>query len=123
MRAPARLKTKAGHHPRARVHARWSPIGQRDRRSALIRTLGVLLGLLMVVGLAADAYAESFLGSLPAVSGLDAASLGGDVFITDRNGVQLADVAEQGDRRIYTPLRDISPKLAQATVAVEDKTV
>jgi membrane peptidoglycan carboxypeptidase len=122
MRAPARLKTKAGHSPRARLHARWSPIGQRDRRSTAFRTLGVLLGIVMVLGLAADAYAQSFVGSLPSVTGLDAANLGGDVFIADRGGKLLADIADQGDRRIFTPLSNMSPNLARATVAIEDKT-
>ena len=118
MRAPARLKTKAGHKPRARVHARWSPIGQKDRRTTLIRLLGVVLAVAMLVGLAADAYAESFLASLPSIDGLDAASLGGDAFITDRDGKLLADVAAQGDRRIYAQLNSISPKMQQATVAI-----
>ena len=80
MRAPARLKTKAGHRPRARLHATWSPIGQREKRTTTVRVVGVLLGLVMAVGLAADAYAESFLGSLPDIKGLDASSLGGAAF-------------------------------------------
>lgn len=121
MRAPARLRTKAGHNPRARVHARWSPIGQRDRRTTVIRVLGVVLALLMVAGMAADAYAASFVASLPSIDGLDAASLGGDAFITSRDGKLLADVAAQGDRRIYVQLKDISPKLQEATVSIEDK--
>ena len=122
MRAPARLRTKAGHNPRARVHARWSPIGQKDRRTALIRLLGVVIALVMVAGMAADAYAASFVASLPSIDGLDAANLGGDAFITTRDGQVLADVAAQGDRRIYARLGDISPKLQQATVAIEDNT-
>ena len=48
-----------------------------------MRVVGVLLGLVMAIGLAADAYAESFLGSLPDIKGLDASSLGGDFFITE----------------------------------------
>src|SRR5712691_1154476 len=32
---PQKIKTKGGHRPRARVHAGWSPIGQRLRRVAL----------------------------------------------------------------------------------------
>ncbi len=87
----------------------------------MIRLLGVLLAGGMVAGLAADAYAESFLSSLPSIGGLDAANLGGDVFITDRSGKLLADVSAQGDRRIYVQLKDISPKLAQATIAIEDR--
>ena len=62
-----KIKTKGGHRPRARVHAAWSPIGQRLRRIALVRGLGVLLALLLVVGFAADAYAQSFFDSLPSI--------------------------------------------------------
>jgi len=121
MRAPSRLKTKAGHRPRARLHAGWSPIGQREKRTTLMRVLGVLIGLMMIVGLAADAYAESFLGSLPDIKGLDASSLGGDFFITDRNGKLLADVTDQGNRKIYAHLADVAPVMAKATVSIEDK--
>ena len=60
---PEKITTKGGHRPRARIHADWSPIGQRLRRNALLRTLGVVLALLIVVGLAADAYAQSFFDS------------------------------------------------------------
>jgi membrane peptidoglycan carboxypeptidase len=86
-----------------------------------MRLLGVLIGLVMIVGLAADAYAESFLGSLPDIKGLDASSLGGDFFITDRNGKLLADVTDQGNRKIYAHLADIAPVMAKATVSIEDK--
>ena len=121
MRAPARLKTKSGHRPRARLHATWSPIGQREKRTTLLRVLGLMLGLVMVLGLAADAYAESFLGSLPDIRGLDASSLGGDIFITDRNGRLLADVTDQGNRKIYVHLSQVAPVMTKATVAIEDK--
>jgi len=121
LRAPARLKTKSGHRPRARLHATWSPIGQREKRTTLLRVLGLLLGLVMVLGLAADAYAESFLGSLPDIRGLDASSLGGDIFITDRNGRLLADVTDQGNRKIYVHLSQVAPVMTKATVAIEDK--
>ena len=86
-----------------------------------MRVVGVLLGLVMAIGLAADAYAESFLGSLPDIKGLDASSLGGDFFITDRNGKLLADVTDQGNRKIYVHLTDVAPVMSQATVAIEDK--
>ena len=82
-----------------------------------MRVLGVLIGLMMIVGLAADAYAESFLGSLPDIKGLDASSLGGDFFITDRNGKLLADVTDQGNRKIYAHLADVAPVMAMATVS------
>jgi membrane peptidoglycan carboxypeptidase len=120
-RKPARIRTKAGHKPRARVHAGWSPIGQRARRTALVRALGVLLGLLLVTGLAADAYAQEYLSSLPSIEGLDATRFSGDVLVYDRGGTKLADLGNQGDRRLIVKLSDISPKLVEATVAIEDK--
>ncbi len=67
---PQKIKTKGGHRPRARVHAGWSPIGQRLRRVALVRGLGVFLAVVLVVGFAVDAYAQSFFDSLPSIQGL-----------------------------------------------------
>src|SRR5918912_744926 len=121
MKEPARYRTKSGRAPRARVHAGWSPIGRRRARNALLRTLGVVGGILLVVGIGVDAYAESFLGSLPSVTGLDSAAFKGDALVYDRNGQLLADLGEGGDRRVNVQLDQISPKLVQATVAIEDK--
>jgi membrane peptidoglycan carboxypeptidase len=118
---PEKIKTKGGHRPRARVHAGWSPIGQRLRRIALARGLGVLLALLLVVGFAADAYAQSFFDSLPSIQGLDSSTFGGDTVVTDRKGVVLADVGNHGDHRLAVKLKNVSPVLIQATVAIEDK--
>jgi membrane peptidoglycan carboxypeptidase len=118
---PQKIKTKGGHRPRARVHAGWSPIGQRIRRVALVRGLGVVLAVLLVVGFAADAYAQSFFDGLPSIQGLDSAAFAGDTLITDRKGVPLADVGNHGDHRLAVKLRDISPVMIQATVAIEDK--
>jgi membrane peptidoglycan carboxypeptidase len=118
---PQKIKTKGGHRPRARVHAGWSPIGQRLRRMALVRGLGALLAVLLVVGFAADAYAQSFFDSLPSIQGLDSSSFAGDTLITDRGGTVLADVGNHGDHRLAVKLKDIAPVMLQATVAIEDK--
>src|SRR5467141_3754005 len=118
---PERIKTKGGHQPRARIHASWSPIGQKMRRTATVRGLGAVLEVLLVIGFAADAYAQSFFDSLPSIHGLDSAAFAGDTIITDRNGVLLADVGNHGDHRLAVKLRDVSPVMIQATVAIEDK--
>src|SRR5579864_239683 len=119
---PERVRTKGGHSPRARIHAAWSPIGQKMRRTALLRGLGFLLGLLLLVGLAGDAYAQSFFDSLPSIQGLDSAAFAGDTVITDYTGkVQLADVGNHGDHRLAVRLKDVNPVMVNATVAIEDR--
>jgi membrane peptidoglycan carboxypeptidase len=119
---PERIKTKEGHRPRARVHATWSPIGQRSRRVAAVRGLGVVLGVVLVIGFAVDAFAQSFFDSLPSIQGLDSAAFAGDTVITDSTGkVQLADVGNHGDHRLAVKLKDVAPVMVQATIAIEDK--
>src|SRR5947208_13606426 len=119
---PERIKTKGGHSPRARIHAAWSPIGQKMRRTALLRGLGGAMAILLVIGLAADAYAQSFFDSLPSIQGLDSAPYAVDTLITDNTGkVTLADVGNHGDHRLAVKLQDVSPVAVQATVAIEDK--
>ena len=119
---PERIKTKGGHSPRARIHAAWSPIGQKMRRTAILRGLGAVLAVLLVIGLAADAYAQSFFDSLPSIQGLDSAAFAGDTLITDNTGkVVLADVGNHGDHRLAVKLKDVAPIAVQATVAIEDK--
>src|SRR6266566_1046360 len=118
---PEKIKTKGGHKPRARIHASWSPIGQKMRRTATMRGLGAVLAVLLVIGFAADAYAQSFFDSLPSIHGLDSAAFAGDTIITDRNGVLLADVGNHGDHRLAVKLKDVAPVMIQATVAIEDK--
>src|SRR5437879_11070001 len=83
---PERIKTKGGHSPRARIHAAWSPIGQKMRRTTVVRGLGAVLAVLLVIGLAADAYAQSFFDSLPPIQGLDSATFAGDTVITNSTG-------------------------------------
>jgi membrane peptidoglycan carboxypeptidase len=118
---PETIKTKAGHRPRARIHAGWSPIGQRIRRNHVWRAIGILIALVLVVGLAADAYAQSFFDSLPSIQGLDSAVFSGDTVITDRKGVILADVGDQGNHRQAVRLSQINPIAIKATVAIEDR--
>src|SRR5881394_3589721 len=96
---PDRIKTKGGHSPRARIHAAWSPIGQKMRRTTMLRGLGAVLAIMLVLGLGAAAFA-------------------GDTLITDSTGkVELADVGNHGDHRLAVKLKDISPVAVQATVA------
>jgi membrane peptidoglycan carboxypeptidase len=92
------------------------------RRTATLRGLGVVLAVLLVVGFAADAYAQSFFESLPTIQGLDSAGFAGDTVITDSTGqVLLADVGNHGDHRLAVKLKDVAPVMVQATVAIEDK--
>ena len=119
---PEKIRTKGGHAPRARIHAGWSPIGQHHRRVALLRALGIFLAVVLVLGFAVDAYAQSFFDSLPSVHGLDSAAFAGDTVIYDSSGkVLLADVGSQGNHRLAVKLKDMAPTVIQATVAIEDK--
>src|SRR5437588_2808353 len=119
---PEKIRTKGGHQPRARIHAGWSPIGQHHRRVALLRGLGVFVAVVLVLGFAVDAYAQSFFDSLPSIHGLDTAAFAGDTLITDRNGNKLADIGyHTGDHRLAVRLKDVSPNMVNATIAIEDK--
>jgi len=82
----------------------------------------VLGGLLAVLVIGANVYAVSFLDSLPSVRNVDASQWTGDTFIQDRNGALLADIGKGGDRRVNVPLSQISEKVIQGTVSVEDRT-
>ena len=87
-----------------------------------MRGLGAALGVILVIGLAADAYAQSFFDSLPAIQGLDSAAFAGDTLVTDSTGkVVLGDVGNHGDHRLAVKLKDVNPIAVQATVAIEDK--
>ena len=119
---PEKIKTKGGHQPRARIHAGWSPIGQHHRRVAILRGLAVFVAVVLVLGFAVDAYAQSFFDSLPSIRGLDSAAFAGDTVITDRTGkIILADVGNHGDHRLAVLLKNVAPAMIQATVAIEDK--
>src|SRR3984893_18468106 len=118
---PATIKTKAGHRPSASIHANRSPIGQKMRRTALFRGLGVVIALLLVIGFAADAYAQTFFDSLPSIQGLDSAAFAGDTTIYSSDGVLLADVGNHGDHRLAVKVAQVAPVMIQSTVAIEDK--
>src|SRR5256885_8348130 len=119
---PEKITTKGGHKPRARIHAGWSPIGQHHRRVAVLRALGVLVQVLLVLGFAADAYAQSFFDSLPSIRGLDSSTFEGDTVLTDRGGgTLLARIGNEGNHRQAVRLKQIAPSMIQATVAIEDK--
>ena len=47
-----------------------------------MRGLGAVLAVLLVIGFAADAYAQTFFDSLPSIQGLDSAAFAGDTIIT-----------------------------------------
>jgi membrane peptidoglycan carboxypeptidase len=87
----------------------------------MLRLLGVVLAVVIVIGLAGDAYAQSFVDSLPSIQGLDSSVFAGDTIITDSKGVLLADVGNHGDHRLAVKLSAIAPVLIQATVAIEDR--
>src|SRR5260370_11525309 len=92
------------------------------RRTAVLRALAGVIGIVFVIGLAADAYAQSFFDSLPSIQGLDSAAFAGDTLVTDNTGkIVLADVGNQGDHRLAVKLKDVSPVAIQATVAIEDR--
>ena len=117
----------SGRRPRARFHASWSPASKGKTRRTTMRLLGVLGALLAVFAVGANVYAVSFWDNLPSVRNLDASQFHGDTVILDRNGQQIADVgiqgaSERGDRRVSVGLDQISTKIVQATVAVEDRT-
>ena len=81
----------------------------------------VLSAIFVAGGVAADVYAEQFMSGLPSVRGLDTANFSGDTIITDRTGRLLADVGDNGDHRVVIPLKDISPHVVEATIAIEDR--
>src|SRR5436853_1796705 len=88
----------------------------------MLRCLAAVVAVMLVIGLAADAYAQSFFDSLPSIQGLDSATFAGDTLITDNSGkIVLADVGNQGDHRLAVKLKDVSPVTIQATVAIEDR--
>ena len=92
------------------------------RRTTLLRGLGAVVAVMLVIGVAADAYAQSFFDGLPSIQGLDSAAFAGDTIIYDSTGkVVLADVGNHGDHRLAVKLKDVAPVAIQATIAIEDK--
>ena len=120
---------RSGRKPRARFHASWSPAARLRNRTTGLRLLAVLGAMLAVLLTGGTVYATSFLSSLPDVHGLDATELNGDTLILARDGTTvLADIGvgqgtigQSGDRRHTVTLKDISPKMQDATVSIEDR--
>ena len=116
--------------PRARFHASWSPAGRLKNRALGLRLLAVVGGVLAVLLTGGTVYATSFISSLPDVHGLDATALNGDTLILANDGTTvLADIGvgqgtigASGDRRHTVSLNDISVKMQEATVSIEDRT-
>lgn len=117
----------SGRRPRARFHASWSPATRNRTRRTAVRLIAVLGAVLAVLAIGGNVYAVSFWDSLPSVRNVDSTQFQGDTIILDRNGQQIADVGiqgagEQGNRRVSVTLGEVSPKLIQGTVAIEDRT-
>jgi membrane peptidoglycan carboxypeptidase len=87
----------------------------------VLRLVGATAVALLLIGVAGAVYAEQLLQGLPSVDGLDSAAFAADTVVTDRNGKPLADIGEKGNHRLVVPLRDVSPFMVQATVAIEDR--
>jgi penicillin-binding protein 1A len=85
------------------------------RRNWLVLA-GIVFGLILLLVLGTFAYAFA---TLPDPSRLDLAA--GDVKIVDRHGTLIEQRNAQGVRVIPVELKDISPNLRNATIAVEDK--
>jgi membrane peptidoglycan carboxypeptidase len=114
-----RLRTPSGRETRARFHG---PANRaRARRGRRLPKLAVALVVLVVVGAIGAFKVQSFLDGLPSIDGLNSASFAGDTRIYDRGSTLLADLGDEGSHRVYATLDQISPKLVQGTVAIEDK--
>ena len=121
---------RSGRKPRARFHASWSPAARLRNRTTGLRLLALLGAMLAVLLTGGTVYATSFMSSLPDVRGLDATLLKGDTVILARDGTTvLADIGvgqgtigQSGDRRHTVTLKDISPRMQDATVSIEDRT-
>src|SRR5258708_28535437 len=118
---PAKITTKGGHRPRARIHATWSPIGQKMRRTAMFRGLGAVLAVLLVIGFAADAYAQTFFDSLPSIQGLDSAGFARDTIITPSDGGLLAGLGNHRDHRLPRKPAQVAAAKIPATVPIQDQ--
>ena len=96
----------------------WFQLGLdwlKIRRNWLVLA-GIVFGLILLLVLGTFAYAYA---TLPDPSRLDLA--GGDIQIVDRHGTPIEQRNAQGVRVIPVELKDISPNLRNATIAVEDK--
>ena len=100
-------------------HARLRRRGAGDLRRLAIGILGT--GVLLM-GLTTPIVVDGIATPLPAVTNIVASALSQDLVIYDRHGSVLADIANQGNHRIVIPLAAMSPRVVEATIAVEDRT-
>jgi membrane peptidoglycan carboxypeptidase len=114
-----RLRTSSGRETRARFHGPGNR--GRARRHRRLPRLAIALLVLVLVGAFGAFKVQSFLNSLPSIDGLNAANFAGDTRIYDRGTTLLADLGAEGSHRVNVTLEDVSPKLVQGTVAIEDK--
>jgi membrane peptidoglycan carboxypeptidase len=115
---PPRLRTRSGRETRARFHG---PANRAARRGSRLPKLAIALVVLVIVGAVGAFKVQSFLDSLPSIDGLNSANFSGDTRIYDRGSTLLADLGDEGSHRVNVTLDQVSPKLVQGTVAIEDK--
>src|ERR1700716_155417 len=114
---PRRRLSRYAFHRRLRL-LRRRPRRHKSRRVFILVAVLILALPLMVI----PAFAAESVGNLPAVDGLSASGLHQDMLIFDRHGTLIDDIGDHGDHRIVVPLKNISPYIKQATIAIEDKT-
>ncbi|TME46213.1 MAG: penicillin-binding protein, partial [Chloroflexi bacterium] len=112
--APEPRKRASAAKPAGWRPGRWSTWFQ-NRRNWLVLA-GIVAGLILLLVLGTFAYAFA---TLPDPSRMDLA--GGDVQIVDRHGTLIEQRNAQGVRVTPVTLKEISPNLSNATIAVEDK--
>lgn len=101
---------------RRRGAARFSLV----RLVVVLAVAGLLSGALLLVTTTFGAYAY-FARNLPSVDALDRRQVFQSAFIYDRNGELLYEIFDpNGGRRVWVPLREVSPHLIAATLATED---
>ena len=108
---------------RSAIYRHIRLVRRTQRRMKARRVM--LIGLMLIFGLpvmAVPALAAEAVGTLPSVDGLSSSGFNQDTLIFDRHGVLLDDIGLNGDHRIVVPLKDISPFVKQATIAIEDRT-
>ncbi|HYZ01509.1 MAG TPA: transglycosylase domain-containing protein [Candidatus Binatia bacterium] len=115
---PPRLRTRSGRETRARFHG---PANRAARRGSRLPKLAIALAVLVIVGAVGAFKVQSFLDGLPSIDGLNSANFSGDTRIYDRGSTLLADLGDEGSHRVNVTLDQVSPKLVQGTVAIEDK--
>ena len=109
-----------------RVRARSRPRRPNKRRSHfwLMRLALVSLIVISSMGLIGTAgtigVVDYFAGDLPSIQAIQAANLTQTTRILDRNGTVIESLYHQN--RTVVPLKQISTKLQEATIATEDRT-